>query len=320
MTSASSSVCARIRAATSCSSSPRSTAGVRAHGPFASEAAAMAASTCSPEGSATVAIVSSVAGFSTSSGSPSPTTCSPLIRCLVSASATAAMLRLASFDRLRAMERRTGGDEWRVEVDLDDPEHGYTLSERLHALDLTPELEDRLGNRVIVTRDGPKVFVYTGSESQAAEAEKVVREILSEDELSGTVRVTRWHPSRRRGRTPPSPCPRPTSSVRPNTRRASRPRRRRRRSRASTTGRSGWTFPTWATPGSSPSACAVEGLDVTRRWRHIFVGAPTEEAAAGLAKRLESEAPEGSEVHVQPTDGIPHPLFVWLGAADLRGP
>jgi hypothetical protein len=63
-----------------------------------------------------------------------------------------------------------------------------------------------------------------------------------------------------------------------------------------------------------------EGLEVTRRWRHLFVGAPTEEEAAALAKRLEAEAPEGTEVHVQPTDGIPHPLFVMLGAADLRSP
>ena len=63
-----------------------------------------------------------------------------------------------------------------------------------------------------------------------------------------------------------------------------------------------------------------EGLDVTRRWSHIFVGAPTEEEAARLGKRLESETPEGTEVHVQPTDGIPHPLFVMLGAADPRSP
>lgn len=85
-------------------------------------------------------------------------------------------------------------DEYRIEVDLDDVAHGHPLSERLRALDLDDEVAGRLGERVIVTRDGPKLFVYTGSSEAATEAEGVVRTALAEDGLTASVRRRRWNP------------------------------------------------------------------------------------------------------------------------------
>lgn len=85
-------------------------------------------------------------------------------------------------------------DEYRVEVDLDDEAHGHPFSERLAALDLDDEVAERLGDRVIVTRDGPHIFVYTESREAATEAERVVRETLIEDGLHAEVRITRWNP------------------------------------------------------------------------------------------------------------------------------
>ena len=218
------------------------------------------------------------------------------------------------------MDTVPGGDEWRVEVHLDDPEHGYTVSERLHSMDLTPELEDRLGNRVVVSRDGPKVFVYTGSEEKAREAEKVVREIAAQDELSVTARLTRWHPVEEAWKDASEPLPE-TDAQRAAEYEA---RVEAEEAEAQIEGEYDWEvrvdLPHMRDAGELAERLRGEGLDVTRRWRHMFVGVPTEEAAAEMGKRLESEAPEGSEVHVQPTDGIPHPLFVWLGSVDVREP
>jgi hypothetical protein len=86
-------------------------------------------------------------------------------------------------------------DEYRVEVNLDDEAHGHPFSERLAALDLDDEVAERLGDRVIVTRDGPRMFVYTQTREACAEAERVVREALTEDGLYAEVRTTRWDPS-----------------------------------------------------------------------------------------------------------------------------
>ena len=96
-------------------------------------------------------------------------------------------------------------DEWRIEIQLDDRDGGYSLGERLRALDLDDDVRERLGERVIVTRDGPRLFVYTGSETAASEAERVVREVLAEERLSADVRIRRWNPVDRFWQDPTEP-------------------------------------------------------------------------------------------------------------------
>jgi hypothetical protein len=86
--------------------------------------------------------------------------------------------------------------EWRVEVDLDDERHGYSLGERLRAHDLDDETRKRLGGGAIVTRDGPRLYVYTTSEAAAREAERVVRELVEAERLSADVKVTYWNEER----------------------------------------------------------------------------------------------------------------------------
>jgi hypothetical protein len=58
-----------------------------------------------------------------------------------------------------------------------------------------------------------------------------------------------------------------------------------------------------------------EGLPVKRRFTHLLVGAPSEDDAIELGKRLEGEAPQGSTVGVRgnPED-MPLPTFVNLAA------
>jgi hypothetical protein len=84
-------------------------------------------------------------------------------------------------------------DEFRVEVDLHESLHGR-VSERLRSLDLDDEVAERLGDRVIVTRDGEKLFIYTETAEAAKQAERVVREVLGEDGLQDAeVRRRRWN-------------------------------------------------------------------------------------------------------------------------------
>lgn len=86
------------------------------------------------------------------------------------------------------------GEEFRVEVELDDADRGLSLGERLRAFDLDDEARERLGGRAIVTRDGSHLFVYTASRDASREAERVIRELLDADELTAEVKATRWHP------------------------------------------------------------------------------------------------------------------------------
>ena len=87
-------------------------------------------------------------------------------------------------------------DEYRVEVDIHESVHGK-LSERLRTLDLDDEVAERLGDRVIVTRDGEHLYVYTQTAEAAAEAERVVGDVLGEEDIEADVRRRRWNPEER---------------------------------------------------------------------------------------------------------------------------
>ena len=76
---------------------------------------------------------------------------------------------------LGAYHRRVADEDWRVEVELNDEAQGFSLRERLRALDLDDEARMRLGSHVTVTRDGSRLFLYAALEEQANVAARVVR-------------------------------------------------------------------------------------------------------------------------------------------------
>jgi hypothetical protein len=87
-------------------------------------------------------------------------------------------------------------DEYRLEVDIHESVHGK-LSERLRSLDLDDEVAARLGDRVIVTRDGEHLYVYTQTADAAAEAATVVAAVLADEGLEADIRRRRWNPEER---------------------------------------------------------------------------------------------------------------------------
>src|SRR5688500_1626728 len=86
-------------------------------------------------------------------------------------------------------------DDFRLEIDLHEALHG--LGDRLRSLDLDDDVQERLGDRVIVTRDGERMYVYTQTAEALHEAERVVSEVLAEDWLEAKPRRRRWNPSAR---------------------------------------------------------------------------------------------------------------------------
>ena len=183
-------------------------------------------------------------------------------------------------------------DEWRVEIDLDDEGHGYKLRERLRAHDLDDEARKRLGRRVIVTRDGPRIFLYTTSEDAAREAERVAQELLDEDRLTASVRVVRW-----------ATADEEWVSTEPG---------------ATPTGERPYEWEVHIHLKSRDEAGALatkliaEGLPVHRLWHTVTVDATTADEANELADRLREEV-SATEISVQPNpEGIPGPAFVWL--------
>jgi hypothetical protein len=201
-------------------------------------------------------------------------------------------------------------DEWRVEVELDDEESGQSFGERLRSVDLDDEVRERLGGHAIVTRDGPHLFVYAQSESHARESEQVIRDLLIQDELTGTVSVTRWHPIEEAWKDAGLPLPRTEAERELEQTRLEEAEER----EAAVEGSYDWHVKV-ELPGrreaiEAERLLSSEGLPVKRRWRYLTVGTTTEESANEVGGRLREELPAGSEVWVQvnPED-MPRRLF-----------
>jgi len=208
-------------------------------------------------------------------------------------------------------------DEWRVEIALEEDQHGISLGKRLHALRLDNEARKRLGGSVVVTRDGRFVFIYARHEPSAVEAERVVRELMEEDGLAGEVKLTRWHPVAEEWR--------PAEEPLPENEQEALAEEERNQAAGAEERREFGDYP-WQVLIDLPDRRATleltarlrkEGLPVRRHWQYLLVGADTEDAAVELGNRLEGEVPEGSRVGVRGNpDEMPLPAFIQLGSLE----
>jgi hypothetical protein len=205
-------------------------------------------------------------------------------------------------------------DEWRVEVALDRDEHAATLSGALHDLRLDDEARKLLGGSVIVTRDGPHLFVYAWHEESAHEAERMVRKIMDDEGLAGELQLTRWHPVAEEWKDAGEPLPENEAAMAQEMREAE----------AAGTREAGHGEYPWEVVIELPhireghglaQQLRLEGLPVKRRFRYLLVGATTEDDAIQLGKRLEEEIPGDVRIGVRGNpDDMPLPSFVNLAA------
>jgi hypothetical protein len=209
------------------------------------------------------------------------------------------------------------GEDWRVEVNLDDEQHGYDLGERLRARDLDDQARKRLGRRVAVTRDGARLFLYAGSEEQAREAERVVRELLDADGLTGKIGITRWHPVEEAWKDASIPLPRTEEEIQEEL-------RRKEEAEAADEGSYDWLVkvdaPSRADAADLAERLRAEGWSVHRLWSYVEVDVLTREQADELAAKLHEELAADSNVWVEASpDDLPSPAFVLLQSR-LRDP
>lgn len=202
-------------------------------------------------------------------------------------------------------------EDWRIEVELDDEQHGYSLGERLRALDLDDEARKRLGRRVMVTRDGSRLFLYTSTEDGATHAERVVRELVSAERLTAEIHLRRWHPLQESWEDASVPLPR-TDAERARERERLEDRER---EEVEAGGDYDWHVHVRA-PGRAEAVELEQrlrdrALPIERRWRYLTIGALTEDQAGELASLIRDELPE-AEVGIEPSLDLPSPAFVLI--------
>jgi len=202
-----------------------------------------------------------------------------------------------------------------VEVALDKEQHGESLGERLHSLEIDNEARKRLGGSVIVTRDGRFLFLYAWHEESAREAERVVRDLMEQDKLAGQVRLMRWHPVAEEWKDADVELPDDEAAVASEMGEAEKAGREEHRE----SGEFPWEvvidLPHIRDTLNVTNKLRDEGLHVKRRFRYVLVGAETEDDAVELGKRLEGEVPEGTHFGIRGNpENMPKSSFVNLAA------
>jgi hypothetical protein len=195
-------------------------------------------------------------------------------------------------------------DDWRVTIDFDDEGDGTQFTEWLAAVQLESEERNQLGDRVVVSRDGPRVFLYADSDEQARSVYQTAQARIETEGRSAVTALERWHPVEQAWKDASVPLPESAEEARAEHERL----QEREAAESLEKGRAEWEvrieLPTHEDTLALAERLESEGVPVVRRYTFLLAGALNEDDARALAKRLEAEAPQGSRIEVEPGGGL----------------
>lgn len=202
-------------------------------------------------------------------------------------------------------------DEWRLQVDPRDPSHAQALTGQLEARELEHDLSNAFHDRVIVSRDGTRVFLYAGSREQAESARELLLTLAQQHGWELDLELKRWHPEAEDWENPDKALPGDGSAKNAEHDTLIAAERKQAEERG---------YPEFEVRIDLPSRHDAlrlaerlrgEGLLPVHRWKYVLVGATDEDNAKALAEQIKSEAPAGGKVSVEGT---------WKAAYDERPP
>ena len=210
-------------------------------------------------------------------------------------------------------------DEWRLQIDVQDESHVESLTERLDAAELEHELSDAFHDRVIVSRDGPTVFVYAGTREQAEKARDLIDRLARKHAWAVTTELRHWHPEAERWEDPDLPLPEGDAARLAEHEELIAAERQQLAETGAPEFEVRVDLPSHREAVRFDDLLRAEGIPSVRRWKYLVVGAVDEDAAKQLATRLEAEAPAGSKVVVEGSGQVawaerpPNPFAVFGG-------
>ena len=195
-------------------------------------------------------------------------------------------------------------DDWRVTIDFDDEGDGTQLTEWLAAVELEGEERSSLGDRVIVSRDGPRVYLYADSPEPAREVLRTVSARIEQEGHAAITALERWHPVEQAWKDGSVPLPDTPEELAQEHERF----QEREAAESAETGAAQWEvrieLGTHEETVTLAERLESEGIPVVRRHTFLLAGAANEDDARELAGRIRGEAPEGAKVEVEPGGGM----------------
>jgi hypothetical protein len=187
-------------------------------------------------------------------------------------------------------------DDWRVTVTFRDDADVQQAVRSVREHEVEDDVRSRLGHRVAMSVDGPTVFLYAGTEDTAREADRVVREVLAQHQLSAEFALDRWHPLEEEWEDVSVPMPDTAEQ-----RAAEHQRLVDTETQDSlAAGQAGWEvrveLPSHHQAVELAERLQAEGRPVIRRWKYLVVGANNEDDASALAEAIGQEIPAKASV------------------------
>jgi hypothetical protein len=204
-------------------------------------------------------------------------------------------------------------DEWRLQVDPREEHLIHHLVDEITALELKHDLSEAFHDRVVVDREGDRVFLYAGTREQAEKSAALIHRLASEHGWSLTTELKHWHPTAEEWEDPDVPLP------------AGDAERKAEHAELIATERSHPEFEVRVECGSRREAHQVAamlrsvGVETVHRFRYVLVGAADEDSAKKIAMELEQKVPAGSRVKVEGiwsaavADMPPNPYAMYFG-------
>jgi hypothetical protein len=157
----------------------------------------------------------------------------------------------------------------------------------------------RLGNSIAVGAGGSQVFLYTGTEVAAREAERIARDMLAQHHLRAEFAIHRWHPLEERWEDPEVAMPRTEAERRAEHQGLLDDET----AESVAAGVAEWLvraeLPSRQQADALASKLRSEGRGVIRRWKFLLVGASNEDDAQEPADKIRREAPADSTVRAE---------------------
>ena len=190
-------------------------------------------------------------------------------------------------------------DDWRLRIILSEEGLAHRLSELLTSEELEHDLETSFHDRVVVSIDGPEVFCYAGSRSQAEAVEQLVRQLADQHGWELEVKLAHWHPVAEEWEDPDAPLPADPALIEAE---------REERVAQERIDSADQGYPEYEVriqchsrhdAGELADRLEGEGMPNVHRSHYVLVGATDEDSAQALAERIRGEVPAGTAVTVE---------------------
>jgi hypothetical protein len=189
-------------------------------------------------------------------------------------------------------------DDWRVRVTLHDDGFAHRLSETLAAEELEHDLQRSFADRVVVSVDGPQLFLYAADRAQAESGQRLVERVAADHDWNVETELRRWHPVAEIWEDPDRPEPADAESRRVEDEIRNAGERRESAEQGYPDLEVRVTCASRADAGALSERLESEGIANIHRWDWVLIGAATEDDADALAARLRDELP-GAEITVE---------------------